>query len=326
MYDAREEQPGWDQVGFTPAPGKEWRPVDTNFTVVARLGSQGMPPIEAVRELPALSVTRVNLSYTPTLCAAGVPEGQPATVACPGSIINAVTFVSFGLPNGSCTAGVHRGTCGTTDNLTAAVASICVGQESCSVTCVGRVPPPYPNGQCTLTNAPGGATKLFVEGEPCGPVKKQTALTVACKPLPPDLPRYKYVYDFGQEFAGVVRLTLPPGTPAGTRATLKHAEALAHPPLAPADGSVYMGNLFWANPVDVYIAKGGTAPEVYEPSFTYHGFRYVELLLEPPDASMVGQRGSQSTGPPEPGLESVVGVNLRSSVGEVSNEARSASL
>ena len=60
---------------------------------------------------------------------------------------------------------------------------------------------------------------------------------------------------------------------------------LAHEPLAPADGSVYMGNLFWANPVDIYIAKGGAAgPETYEPSFTYHGFRYVELTLEPAGA------------------------------------------
>ena len=56
-----------------------------------------------------------------------------------------------------------------------------------------------------------------------------------------------------------MRLTLPPGTPAGTQATLKHAEVLAHEPLAPADGSVYMGNLFWANPVDVCAFKARNA-------------------------------------------------------------------
>ena len=121
----------------------------------------------------------------------------------------------------------------------------------------------------------------FIEGEPCGAVAKQTAITVECATPPsPQKTTDKYVFDFGQEFAGVVRLTLPAATPAGVAITLKHAEVLAHEPLAPQDGSVYMGNLFWANPVDVYISKGGSTAasrEVYTPSFTYHGFRYVRI-------------------------------------------------
>ena len=44
-----------------------------------------------------------------------------------------------------------------------------------------------------------------------------------------------WTYDFGQEFAGVVRLQLPPHTAAGTNVTLKYAEVLAHPGLAPGD-------------------------------------------------------------------------------------------
>ena len=312
MYDAREEQPGWAQPGFVPPAGKSWGPVDTNFTVVAQLGSQAMPPIRVVREMPAATMTRVPIPFNGTACAANAPEGQPASVSCPSSAISAITFVSFGLPTGNCSTGLAPGTCGTAANLTAAVQAVCVGQQSCSVTCVGRVPPPYPNGQCTLENGSGASVK-FVEGEPCGPVVKRTSLSVTCAPPSPSQPRFKFVYDLQQEIAGVVRLTLPPGTPAGTLATLKHAEVLAHEPLAPADGSVYMGNLFWASPVDVYIAKGPTsgAPgvgEIYEPSFTYHGFRYVELTLDAPqgwDAPL-----------PEPVLGSVVGLNLRSSVGE----------
>ena len=311
VYDAREEQVGWARPGFVPPAGRLWGPVDTNFTVVAQMGSQAMPPIKVVRELPAVSMRRVPINYTSASCAANVPEGQAASVSCASATIEAVTFVSFGLPVGSCSAGVAPGTCGTAANLTAAVEAVCVGQESCSVTCVGRVPPPYPNGQCTIENGSGASVK-FVEGEPCGPVVKRTSLTVACTPPAPNQPRFKYVYDFGQEIAGIVRLTLPPGVPAGTQATLKHAEVLAHEPLAPADGSVYMGNLFWANPIDIYIARGPgsadePASEVYEPSFTYHGFRYVELLLEPP---------SNSSTLPEPVLASVVGLNLRSAVGE----------
>jgi len=318
VYDAREEQPGWAAPGFVPPPGKAWGPVDTNFTVVAWLSSQAMPPIKVVREIPAVSMTRVPINFTGTPCAANVPEGQPASVACPGSAIEAVTFVSFGLPTGDCSAGVAPGTCGTAANLTAAVRAVCVGQASCSVTCAGRVPPPYPNGQCTLENGSGASVK-FVEGEPCGPVVKRTSLTVACAPPAPTQPRFKYVYDFGQEFAGVVRLTLPPGTPAGTQVTLKHAEVLAHEPLAPADGSVYMGNLFWANPVDVYTAKGGSEgeSEVYEPSFTYHGFRYVEAILSPPQGD--GADVDSAPAAPELVLASVVGLNLRSSVAEAAS-------
>ena len=79
----------------------------------------------------------------------------------------------------------------------------------------------------------------------------------------------RYVYDFGQEFAGVVRLSLPAALPAGVNVTIKHAEALSHPPIGPRDGSAFMGNLYWAHPVDYYMTKGSSEPEDYQPSFTY---------------------------------------------------------
>jgi len=53
------------------------------------------------------------------------------------------------------------------------------------------------------------------------------------------------------------------GVPPGTNFTLKFAEVLSHPPLKVVtrgvegpgavkfDGSVYMGNLFWADPVRI---------------------------------------------------------------------------
>ena len=111
----------------------------------------------------------------------------------------------------------------------------------------------------------------------------------------------RYVFDFGVQIAGRVRLALPPGVAAGTNISLKHAEVLSHPPFATYDGSVWMGNLFWAWPVDSYIAAGaGAAPagEVYEPAFTEHGFRYVELAADPPLAA-------------PPGLAAVTAVVLR---------------
>jgi len=92
-----------------------------------------------------------------------------------------------------------------------------------------------------------------------------------------------FTFDFGVEIAGWVRLTVPPGTPAGTNFTLYHAEVLSHPPIAPSyDGSAFMGNLFWANPVDIYLSRGDPSGETYTPRFTQHGFRFVELHVDPP--------------------------------------------
>jgi len=56
----------------------------------------------------------------------------------------------------------------------------------------------------------------------------------------------------------------------GTEVTLRHAETLK------PDGTLYTDNLRGALATDLYVLRGG-GPEVYEPRFTYHGFRYVEL-------------------------------------------------
>lgn len=93
----------------------------------------------------------------------------------------------------------------------------------------------------------------------------------------------RWTYDFGQQVAGRAALAFPPGlVAAGANVTLKHAEVLSHPPYATFDGSAWMGNLFWAYPVDSYITSGAPSGEAYEPAFTYHGFRYVELSVDPP--------------------------------------------
>jgi alpha-L-rhamnosidase len=75
--------------------------------------------------------------------------------------------------------------------------------------------------------------------------------------------------DFGQNLVGRVRLTVS-GSPPGRRIVLRHAEALR------ADGSLYTENLRTAEATDVFIAAG-EGVEVFEPRFTFHGFRYVEV-------------------------------------------------
>ena len=78
----------------------------------------------------------------------------------------------------------------------------------------------------------------------------------------------RWVYDLGQNMVGVVRLKVSGA--AGTRITLRHAEMLN------GDGTLYTNNLRGAPSVDEYICRGGGS-EVWQPRFTFHGFRYVEI-------------------------------------------------
>ena len=79
----------------------------------------------------------------------------------------------------------------------------------------------------------------------------------------------EYVYDFGQNIAGVVQLTTK--SLAGDTISMRYAE-LIHP-----DGTVAQENLRSAKATDTYIARGAPNGETYTPRFTYHGFRYVQV-------------------------------------------------
>jgi alpha-L-rhamnosidase len=85
----------------------------------------------------------------------------------------------------------------------------------------------------------------------------------------------KWVYDLGQNMVGVVRLQV--SAPAGTRITLRHAEMLN------PDGTIYTRNLRGAPSIDHYVCTGNGV-EIWQPRFTFHGFRYVEIsgLTNPP--------------------------------------------
>jgi alpha-L-rhamnosidase len=81
-------------------------------------------------------------------------------------------------------------------------------------------------------------------------------------------PTGRIIYDLGQNMTGWVRLRVQGS--AGTTIILRHGEVLD------ANGELYTENLRAAYQTDRYILKGGE-PEVYEPHFTYHGFRYVQV-------------------------------------------------
>ena len=101
-----------------------------------------------------------------------------------------------------------------------------------------------------------------------------------------------YVFDMGQNMVGWCRVRL--SGKAGMTATLRHAEMLN------PDGAIYTRNLRGAAQTDRYtFAADGEI--TYEPRFTYHGFRYVEVT------------GLAS----KPGLDAIVGCVANSSVPEV---------
>jgi alpha-L-rhamnosidase len=91
-----------------------------------------------------------------------------------------------------------------------------------------------------------------------------------------------YIFDMGQNMVGNIALHVT--GPRGATVRMRYAERLN------PDGSLYTENLRNAIATDFYtLAGGGT--EVYTPSFTFHGFRYVELSgypVKPTPASIEG--------------------------------------
>ena len=89
------------------------------------------------------------------------------------------------------------------------------------------------------------------------------------------------VYDFGKNIAGWCELKVEGD--AGTKVTLEHGELLK------SDGHLEMGNInVYDCPLpdyeiqkDIYYMKGGHR-ESWSPSFSYHGFRYVEVRSDRP--------------------------------------------
>jgi alpha-L-rhamnosidase len=95
-------------------------------------------------------------------------------------------------------------------------------------------------------------------------------------------PAGETVVDMGQNLVGHVRLKVK--GPAGTRVTLRHVEALDKA------GNVYSANLRVAKQQVTYVLKGG-GDEVYEPRFTFQGFRYVAVEGWPGEPTLDGLTG-----------------------------------
>lgn len=106
-----------------------------------------------------------------------------------------------------------------------------------------------------------------------------------------------YIFDLGQNIAGWIQLNLPYNP--GKKIVFRHGEVLD------ADGSLYTANLRSAKQTNTYI-PGTEATIQYEPRFTYHGFRYVEIdgLTKPPALDYVIGKVVASSSPVTGSFES----------------------
>lgn len=147
--------------------------------------------------------------------------------------------------------------------------------------------------EATVTNGPKGM--MTVQQQP--PVR----ITKVVKPIEVnEVEPGVFVYDMGQNFAGVVRIRVK--GPAGTKVSLRYGEdrypnghvnlmtAVAGQ-IKAANGGPGAPEIAWQE--DSYILKGGQI-EVWAPKFTFHGFRYVEV----------------KGWPGQPGLEDIEGLRM----------------
>jgi alpha-L-rhamnosidase len=131
-----------------------------------------------------------------------------------------------------------------------------------------------------VVEEPPAARLVGIRTEPVRRTQEIAAVSVS-EPSPG-----AWVFDLGQNMVGRVRLRV--SGPAGTVVRLRHGE-MCNP-----DGTLYTQNLRSAAATDFYVLAGSGVEE-WEPSFTFHGFRYVEVTGLPS---------------PSPSLDAVTGVVL----------------
>ena len=142
-------------------------------------------------------------------------------------------------------------------------------------------------GEVQVVDGPGG----ILVSQKLPPIKRMQLI----KPVDLSNPESGiYVYDMGQNFSGWAKLNTIEAE-AGTAIQLRFAESLHENGMI--DPASTGGYATYVTQTDKYICKG-TGAESWEPRFTYHGFRYVEM-----------------TGfPGKPGLENLEGIVVYTAV------------
>jgi len=126
-----------------------------------------------------------------------------------------------------------------------------------------------------LVDKPG---KILI-AQPNEPIKIMEEITpIALNKIKPDV----FILDMGQNMVGWVELFVK--GKKGDKVTLRFAETINK------DGSLLLDNMRNAEVTDTYILKGENE-EKWEPRFTYHGFRYVEITGYPSDVKLSSIKG-----------------------------------
>jgi alpha-L-rhamnosidase len=116
-----------------------------------------------------------------------------------------------------------------------------------------------------LVKAPGGT----VTAQSLAPIKiMRTIQPVSVKPLKAGV----HIMDMGQNMVGWVSMHVKGNR--GDKVKLRFAESLQ------PNGELFVANLRDAKVTDIYTLKG-SGDENWQPSFVYHGFRYVEITGYP---------------------------------------------
>jgi alpha-L-rhamnosidase len=115
---------------------------------------------------------------------------------------------------------------------------------------------------------------------PCGPPVRCTEEVPVAKVL--TSPSGRQILDFGQNLVGRPRIRVR--GQRGTVVTMSTAEVLQ-------DGEIYTRTLRGARSTDSYILAGREQAEEWEPRFTFHGFRYIEVTGWPGDLAQAAAAG-----------------------------------
>jgi alpha-L-rhamnosidase len=125
---------------------------------------------------------------------------------------------------------------------------------------------------------------------PAGPPVRRMSIV---EPTSIDTRAGRSIVDFGQNMSGRVRITVQ-GSPGDT-VTICHAEVLE-------DGELATRPLRAATQADSYTLRGDGRPEVWEPTFTMHGFRYAQIEGWPGGA----EGGAGTAGPLSADVQAVI--------------------
>lgn len=108
--------------------------------------------------------------------------------------------------------------------------------------------------------------KVEILPELCPPVRSRFILFPKLK----SVRDCRSIYDFSQNIAGIPSIRIR--AERGSKIRFRYSEVLT------PEGELYLENLRRAKATDYYIARGD-AEEFFEPHFTYHGFRYMEVKV-----------------------------------------------